>query len=269
MPGDLITTGAALVGTGAWFADKIFGPGADAIGGQLKAYLQARLPAIFGLAEAKARELDVELQPIQPGLLARMIMDASFSNDSSEITEWWANLFVSASHAGTNKHAVFSDMMAVLGPKEAECLTAFMTSFDFARTEPWFKNSMATMRGSIDLMRDQAISGWVGETPIAHDRLQSVYLNLTGGQLPWPMRPISWSLPMKDQNDNYMPLRQTNPWYAENREAVEILERTRILKFSKVTLPVMGATAWVDTVEITSLGAEFYASCQGHLIDTQ
>ena len=76
-----------------WFANKIFGPSVDAMGKNLAAHLQSRMPAIFGRAEQIAKEARIEPRPIKPGLLSRMIVDASFSEDTEEITEWWANLF--------------------------------------------------------------------------------------------------------------------------------------------------------------------------------
>lgn len=251
-------------GTGAWFADKIFGSSVAAMGDQLKVYLQTRVPTIFGVAEERARKLNLELRPIKPGLLAKMIMDASFSDESPQVTEWWSNLFLSASHTGTNKHAVFSDMMAVIGPAEATCLRDFIESFDFGRTAKWFKRDAGAMRGSIDLMRHQAVEHWVGKTPVTEDRMGAVYLNLTRGQIPWPLRPTAWTLPAENVAGEYTPLRQSNPWFRENQEAIEILERTRVMKFARVNIPVMGPSSWVDTVELTSLGVDFYIACRGY-----
>jgi hypothetical protein len=263
MPESIITTGAALVGAGTWFGEKIFGSSAEAMGGQLTAYLQSRIPAIFGAAETKVGGQNLALRPIRPGLLARMVMDASFSEDSDEITDWWASLFISASLYETNKHAVFSDMMATIGPSEAKCLSEFVEQFDFGRTSTWFLESVPNMRGSVDLVRDQAIAHWVGETPIAANRIQQVYSNLTTGQLPWPLRPIRWVLPALSGDGKSTRLAQTNPWYAEARDAVEILERSRVLKFSKSDVPVMGPSSWVETVELTGLGVDFFMACKG------
>lgn len=263
MAAELITAGTVLVGAGTWFSGKIFDPTADAMGSNLKVYLQARMPTIFGVAEVKAQALNIDLQPIKPGLLARMVVDASFSDEDSEVTDWWANLFLSASHSSSNKHAVFSDMMAVIGPTEAGALRDFVESFDFAREPRWF-NQTQEMRSSIELVRDRAVEAWVGATPITDDRLQQVYSNMTSGQLPWPMRPISWSLPAVHAGGGFGAINQLNPWYSKNRDSVEILERSRVLKFSRVIIPLMDFTAWVDTVELTGLGLEFYAACRGY-----
>jgi hypothetical protein len=269
MPGELVQAATVLAGSGVggWFADKIFGSSVGAMGDQLKVYLQSRLPAIFGVAEAKAQEHGISPTPIQPGLLARMIVDASFSADQSDITNWWANLFIDASIAGSNRHAVFSDMMAMIGPSEARCLSEFVGTFDFARNAAWFARDMPNILDHVDLIRDEAIAHWVGETPIHQDRIHEVYVNLTRGQIPWPLRPVRWSLPAMNDGGQPSRLNQTNPWYRENRESIEILERTRVMKFSKVDIPVMESSSWVDTAELTGLGADFFAACNGYRLE--
>ncbi len=131
MSDSVITTGTALVGTGAWFANQIFGPSAGAVGENLKVHLQNRLPTIFGRSAQLAEEKAITLGPIKPGLLTRMVVDASFSDDSEEITEWWANLFIEAGSEAfeANRQAVFSDIMAMLGPREVSVLTEFVGYF--------------------------------------------------------------------------------------------------------------------------------------------
>ena len=140
----LITTGAALVGTSTWFANKILGPSAERLGDNLVVYLEYRLPKIFGRADAIASERNIEPQPVKPGLLTRMIIDASMSDDVEEITEWWANLFVDASRGGSNQHAIFSDVMAQLGPKEVLVLEKFLSPYD----EVWSENTGQNLRKS-------------------------------------------------------------------------------------------------------------------------
>lgn len=263
MSDDLLSPAIALIGTGTWFANKIFGPSADAMGENLRVYLQSRMPSIFGRAEEKARALQVDLKPIPPGLAARMIMDASFSADHAEITDWWANLFVSAAHVGSNTHAVFSDMMAMIGPREAECLAAFFDFFEPCRSPDWFNGAGRNLRGAADLIRDEAISHWIGEMPVTPESQGNVYINLTSGKAGWPMRPKNWVLPYRNSVGEASRLAQTSPWFEQMRESIEILERTRVLRFARADVPVLGPSAWVETVEVTGIGADFYAACKG------
>lgn len=265
MNGELVTAAAVLAtsGAGTWFADKLFGPSAGAIGENLKLYLQSRIPVIFGIAGEKARARGVELAPIKPGLLAKMVVNASFSDENPEITEWWANLFVSAGHHSTNKHAVFAEMMAMIGPTEASCLREFIETFDYARSGDWFRK-VPHERFPVELMRDHVIAGWIGETPVLEERQHEVLNNFLTGQLIWPLRPISWSLPSQNRDGAYQNIGHINPWFASNQEAIEILVTTDILKFERANVPVMGPSCWVNTVELTLLGAMFFAACRGY-----
>jgi len=80
---------AIAIGTGLtmWFADKVFGKAIEPLGESLIPFLSERWRAIAGQAEGLAKERLIEPTPISPGLLARMIMDASFSADEPGITE--------------------------------------------------------------------------------------------------------------------------------------------------------------------------------------
>jgi hypothetical protein len=262
MPEPIITTGVALVGAGTWFAGKVFGPSAGEIGTQLKMYLSGRVRSIFRRAEETAEKMHLEISPVAPGLLARMIADASFSADADDITEWWANLFLNASsHSSTNKHAVFSDMMAVVGPEEAACLKTFIESFGSLRSVTSFRQ-LDNLASVTESMQEETIRHWVGDIPVPENNLRQIYLNLTNGEMSWPTRPIAWSFPL-DHGDKVTKANQVNPWYRDNLSAVGVLERTRILEFSKVTLGGQGTNAWVKLISVTPLGVDFFEACTG------
>lgn len=266
MTGEVVQAATVVAGSGAatWFADKVFGPSVDALGVNLKAYLQSRVPAIFANAAEKVKNTNLEITSVKPGLLARMVVDASFSEEVEEITDWWANLFISAAYQGRNEHAVFSDIMAVIGPDEAQCLQQFIDQFEMCKDSRWFRSEMPSMVEVVDHLRDEVVSLWVGETPIKSDRLQQVQANFSSGQMPWPLRCVRWALPYQEQEKEPIWIRQTLPWFKTQSQAVEILERARVLKFAKVEIPVMGPSSWVETLELTGLGARFYAACRGY-----
>lgn len=259
----IISDGAALVGAGAWFADKVLGPSAEGIGEQLKAYFSRRIDSIFTAAGSIAQERSVEVLPIPPGLLSRMIMDASFSEEDEDITRWWANLLIDASASASNRHAVFSDMMATIGPGEAKCLKDFMESFSFMRSDPAM--IISELAAATESMRFEAIQHWLGELPVPQEKLHQVRANLLTGEVPWPIRPISWSFPLLIAQGTTIRANQVNPWYAENVTNVAILERARVLEFGQSAIETGGhqKAAWVKTVAATSLGIEFYAACTG------
>ncbi|WP_407874024.1 hypothetical protein [Qipengyuania nanhaisediminis] len=260
---DEVLTAANLAMAGStWFLAKVTEPSAKAIGETMQQYLGQRMPRIFGLAADRAQAAGIEPKPIPPGLLTRMVIDASVSEESDDLDSWWANLFLDASWAGSNRHAVFSDMMAFIGPREAKCLKDFLEGFSFTKDNDWLDPALP-WRGSASLTISQAFTHFVGETPISRDRWPQVRSNLLSGECGWPVRATTWRLPGKNESDESVWLNQHNPWFQEFQTEIEILERSRVFKISRIDIPVMGPATWVDVVELTSLGADFYAACVG------
>ncbi|WP_299192175.1 hypothetical protein [uncultured Erythrobacter sp.] len=262
----IITSGAVLVGTAAWFANRIFGPSADVVGDSLKAYLQSRVPAIFDVASKMAEQRNVEIAPIKPGLLARLVMDASFSDDAEDITRWWANLFIDASQFGSNIHAVYSDMMALIGPDEAKALDEFVRAFENGKFPASISFSGADGAG-IDLMRDDWLRKKLGQPPFAKSRIEALERAMDVGDLPWPIRYTSWRIPVQGAKETTYWEGKTNPWYSENRNALVILSRAGILRDGLVQRSVFGGDYTIRTVELTPLGMDFYNACNPEVIE--
>ena len=257
---ELVT--GALIG---WFGNRIFGPSVDALGENLKAHLQSRLPAIFGRAEQIAKAKNVEPQPIKSGLLARMIVDAWFSEDTPEITDWWANLFVSASHQGDNRHAAFSDMMAMVGPKEASVLTELITPFE---KDGFRLCSMLDHSFNADLIRETRILDLLGDSsPFRIGQIDRMVEQIHSGNAGWPFRLRAWKLYVQRGWDNAGIEFQGDDWFETNQMQCSILQKAGILDFGRVDVPVMGQPCWVDTVEVTRLGLEFFLECTGKRVE--
>lgn len=261
MPEPLITTGAALVGAGAWFADKVFGPSAEAVGNQLKLYLSDRIRSVFERSAEIARERDIEISPVPPGLLARLVMDASFSSDDEEITEWWANLFLDASLCGSNLHAIYSEMMSKVGPKEAEFLKYFCEEFPLwdGSHKGDINNRFASL---IDVLGD-AILQWVKPLPVTEGRLPEVINNLTRGKVFWPIRPVIWSYAYQTSDGSIQATNQSNPWFHENLTVLSNLAQIGILDYNTYNVIDNGHYGWVKMVYQTPLGYNFYSACTG------
>lgn len=263
MPEPIITTGAALVGAGAWFAEKIFGPSANAVGTNLAVHLQTRLPAIFGRAEHKAQEAGIDLQAIKPGLLSRMVMDASLSDDAEEITDWWANLFISASIHGDNKHAVFSDIMAVVGPNEAMILKGFMDYYEeqMKKHPPHFREKVGEVG---PLLQERVLTKIIEKFPLKPGQREEIDRQLSTASIPLPVRVLEWSLPENHDDGSTTWSLTTEKWYSDSKLSVEILERERVFRFVRVDVPLMANTSsWIDVVALTELGMAFYRACTG------
>lgn len=258
----VITTGAIVVASGSWFADKIFGPSIDALGENLKAHLQSRLPIIFGRAESIAKTESLELAPIRPGLLTRMIVDASFSEDMPEITDWWANLFLEAATKETeaNMHAVFSDIMAMIGPQEVKVLNEFVAYYrkQVAHLTPEMRAHVETI-GSV--VQETKLFSVTNRFPLDAESSREIDEHFTNPHIPLPVRTYGWKVPSK--GDEMLSWRVNMlDWYKENSVSIEILERSRVLKFIRLEIPIMAdQAAWVDLVGITELGRAFYQAC--------
>jgi hypothetical protein len=246
-------TGGAL-----WFADKVLGPSAEALGENLKAYLAERWRSIALRAGEIAAASDVHPQPIRPGLLTRMIMDASFSDEDSTITEWWANLFVDASQKSSNKHAVFADMMALFGPAEASCLDEFVDAFSFA--DEWFFSKLIA-NDIIEVTFEEAVNHAARKEAL-EDKSPSPLGGFPLDGATWPMIATEWLMPSKDETARLMA--GHNEWYFRNSIAVGILERSAVLKPVRVVQSVFGGTIWVKGLVLSALGFEFYGACRGY-----
>lgn len=117
----IITTGAALVGAGTWFADKIFGPSAEKLGVSLSVYASDRVRKIFSRAEQKVDDVSL-INELPAGYLYKLVQSASFSEDSEDITEMWANLLIESAKQFERKHVTYVDIIDKLGHDEADLL---------------------------------------------------------------------------------------------------------------------------------------------------
>lgn len=252
---------ALVSGAGAaWFAGKIFGPSAEAMGQNLRAYLADRMPRIFGKAEEIAKQQGVKPQPIKPGLLARMIADASFSEDAPDITEWWANLFVDASISGSNEHAVFADMMALLGPAEVKCLAKIMA--DNPRFQSMKAGKNFTMHIGPDEEIEDILKKYLAKSPFTDQQILIDFQKIETPSTIWPIKITSFDLPIERDGEIFLAAGGTH-FHDIHHSALEVLKRADILIDVNVGLPFSRVQARLRGVSVTSLGFDFYQACTG------
>lgn len=260
---------ATGIAVGGWFAAKVFGASAERLGENLLAYLEGRVPHIFSKAEAIAREEGIQPKPIKPGLLARLIIDASMSDENDEITEWWANLVLEASIAGSNRHAVFSDMMAAVGPREAIFLQKFYAMVSEKRPKgekPWTFSRFIVEHFVGEFASD--ISWMFPLNSETVERASNAMMNFRGDM---PAKAIAWGLPSQvtvqigyDPCDLVLRGERRASWFEGCEVEFEILERAQILRMSRHEMPTSeGPSGWVQFIEFTQLGMAFYESCTG------
>lgn len=273
MPGEIVAAAQILAGSGVagWFADKVFGPSAERLGDNLLVYLESRMPTIFARAAKIAQDEGLDPQPIAPGLLTRLIVDASMSEDDEEITEWWANLILDASLAGSNRHAVLSDMMAIIGPKEAQFLDRFYQMIATSRPDanaPWAFSRFVVEHHVSEFASTDI--GWMFPlNPENAERASEAVRNFRGDM---PARPVAWGLPSKisarwDEGEPFdLVIRgeRRAPWFEGHEGSFEILERAQILRTSRHEIRgLKSPNGWVQFVEFTQLGMAFYEACTG------
>jgi hypothetical protein len=258
----IISEGAALVGAGTWFADKVLGPSAEGLGEHLKAYITKRVSRIFGEAGANAQERSIELQPIAPGLLSRMVRDASFSEDDDEVTSWWANLFVDAGQFGSNEHAVFSDIMALLGPAEVHLLDRLLKPYKHV-LDDIDDRGRNTLSSVPEILLDHMVGELICPLPVASNRREAVVSGLSNLNLTWPSWTSFWSFPILTDELSVETPTSGSSIATENRLIIEVLERAGLLAHQRVNIVSNGHMAWVSFIKVTYLGLEFYRACTG------
>jgi hypothetical protein len=260
MADELISFPVAVFGAGAWFAQQIMQPTIKALGENIQAYLGSRISRVFATSEQIAKASDLKLNPIAPGLLTRMIMDASFSADEEEITEWWAHLFVDASVQGSNQHAVFSDIMALLGPVEVRCLDEFVKScLQFEHSG--FGDYLSSNMNDTNTGFESAVQNRISQENAA-DRYDEIVSQLLQGTYGWPIRPTEWRLPRKDGESEIVGF-GFDSWSRDRRLPLGILQRAGILQPLLATFSAWGSNTWVRANGLTPLGYEFYRACNG------
>lgn len=256
----VISTGAALVGAGAWFGEKLLGPSATAIGDKLKIFVNSRLDKIFqrtqqiGLAEG-AKELP-------PGFAYLALQRASFSEDHDSITNMWAQLLVSSANKFSQRNALYIEILAQLTSEEAEYLEGLaipvmIGEHSVAHGYDHFEADLYRFVESItvemkpggvntskilDHFHDETlpVSNWPYIITAVHYR-DKVVRKAIGGSV------------SSSANSTGMPL----------QSSFDVLSRQQIMRKASVVRDVPEYNLTVQAYYLTKLGAEFMLTCRG------
>ena len=244
-----ISTGAAIVAAGAWFANKLLGPSAEALGDQLKIYSNSRLSKIF----AKAEQVSgfTTLNPLPPAFALDFVQKASLSEDDEQLTSLWANLVIDASANFSNRHMIFSSILSQMGGAEASYLSKLETRdpikiFDLQRDgRRQFQLEVDAIYKHLPEDRDEAWSviNAIRELPVAFS-----------GSL------ISISLCFRAEDGRIQ-------WTGASRagddhlEVIDALARQRLVEI--VTYRPSRGHDWdrIDAAELTPLGNRLLLTC--------
>lgn len=264
MSDDLVTPEALAIAAGSYVAAKVFGPSLGRLGENLLVYWERRLPAIFEKADQIALDEAIEPRRIAPGLLTKLIVDASMSSDDDEITDWWARLFLDASTIETeaNRSVVYSDIMAMLGPKEVQTLSSFVGHLQgFLRMNPSYEGRYAKRGAALAI--DAELEGIFETKAEFSPGYEIIRQRLEEFQIAAPVRVYEWKLPEFSPGLSCWHFHQTD-WYVSRQLEFEILERSRVISRARYAAPILAnQNAWVGTIGLTELGASFFEACTG------
>jgi hypothetical protein len=243
-----ISTGAAVVAVGGWFANKLLGPTADALGEQLKIYAGARLTKIFSRAEQLGK--DEVLNPLPPAFAYLALQKASFSEDSDVITNMWAALLLGAGRTFKSRHATFVDILSAMTSNDAKLLNLICSGFengieidDVARLTQYFQGHYSL--GSMD--RECA----------ATTALQIMQIPLG-----FPGYVLSAGVPYHIYGDkNVKHADHIEYQHSAFEEEADALVRHGLVKQFRIVLGDPYVNPHVEGIVLTKLGAEFFRAC--------
>ncbi|NNC47586.1 MAG: DUF4393 domain-containing protein [Sphingomonas sp.] len=246
---DPISLGLAI-GGGAWLADKLLGPSAEAIGDQLKAYAGDRIRKIFDRAETKIDPIAVK--PLPPGFAMIFVQRASSSEEDENLTEMWANLLKSAAESFSSRHTAYAEILSQLTPLDAQSLEELVPA------DTLFFPALA-MPVNLRVELRLKITNEMKNVSSSKEEAQEEFDRLMNCSLDWPGRITSARIHYKD-GDVERPLTGgISDLFAthDNLYRLGLIERFEIDNSSK-----RYETA-VEGVLVTALGVGFIQTCRG------
>jgi hypothetical protein len=246
----IITPGVALVGAGTWFANKLLGPSADAMGEQLKGFATDRLNKIFKKAEDLGSQK--KLAPLPAGFALVALQKASFSEDSETLTEMWANLLLDAASGYKSRHSLFADILSQIGCSEAQALNGLMR-LSTRRSENADQNMSSHYLSSIFAVSIKGLDSAYHDKDAAVNKVNS-YVN----GLPIALSSISvFNVGVSGPPVKY------NFTFAIDQIVFEVLQRQNLVTSfnNDVDNSLIGIS--VSGFIVTKLGLEFLETCRG------
>ena len=261
MPEPIITTGAALVGAGAWFADKVFGPSAESLGETLRVYLSDRVSKVFSRAEDLADGPNL-LHQLPAGFLVKFVQAASFSEDDELITDLWANLLLNSSRDFSQKKVLYLDILEKLSAEDARVLDELIFSIsDDTRyhSVQWLLENIRIRGFSVAqrILKERELSHFdVEEANEFNDEMLSLDVN-------WPVKILGSIVPyqLSAVEGAYLPA-SSSTGLANSNAPYDALIRQRLVQTCESNF-ISGFTIQLEGVMATALGVEFLRSCRG------
>lgn len=246
-----LTSGALVLGAG-WFANKLLGPSADALGESLKSFGSSRIKKIVKLASAKV--VPEKVTSLPPGFAINFFQKASFSDDDDFLTELWANLLAASSTNFSNRHAAYVEILSQLTTFDA------LTVGDLVPAETAYHPQLSMpVNCKIELKLKlanevQHLSQTKGDAQAEFDRL----LKLT---FDWPGRITSARIHYQD-GATTRPLSGGAP---DQFASFDNLTRLGLIEKFEVDISAAPYETALEGVLVTMLGVGFVQTCRGSL----
>lgn len=252
---EIISTTTTLVGASAWFAGRLFGPSADAVGEQLKAFATDRLRKIFDRAEELSPRDATE--PLPAGFAVLALQKASFSEDAEIITDMWARLLLSASSDYNTMYNSYSDILSQLGAEDVCILNNLVPKKFGNRTHLNLRSSIRERLRykftAIEGEHDEDIEALI-------ERATTQHTALLGTDVEWPGRVSFVEYPYHAHGN----LKHGTVVGGMNiNTRYDILIRQRLLETFSFDLNQSFSSPYVEGLLVTSLGLDFVAVCRG------
>ncbi|MGB7656528.1 MAG: Abi-alpha family protein [Novosphingobium sp.] len=246
-------TTTAILGAG-WFASKVLGPPADALGDQLKIYVGDKLQRIAGKAQAKADPAKVT--PLSPAFFYNFCQKAAFSEDSEEIINMWASLLASASENQTYRHAIFADILSRIGSEEAKFLAKTCQFYHLENSDAWKKQELR--KHLFDDVKEKFPWRDDNSRDDAQDHLQKLF----NYRSDWPVIVKSAMWPYKDGAVRGVATTSIVMQSDYDPFAIDVLCRERIFEFFDFDFIPGWVSPQLDGFYLTHLGAQFVQACE-------
>ena len=244
-----VTTGAALVGAGTWFANKLLGPSADALGSQFKAYASDRLNKIFSKAQTKLQS--DKICELPPGFVMQFIQKASFSEDDEFLTEAWANLLANSAKKFDNRQSAFVEILSQLSARDARVLSGLVpeqTVYDPADSMP------VSLRINIKLKLASDLKHTSNSQAEAEDEIARL-LQLDLG---WPGRITAARVHYK-ADDETLPMEGGRP---DQFATYDNLKRLGLIDWFDIDISIKPYETGLEGVLVSMLGIGFLQTCR-------
>ena len=250
----------ALVGAG-WFANKVFGPSADELGTQLRAFVNTKLRAIVERAERKVDPKNVGA--LSPGFIYNFSQKASFSDDDPQITEMWASLLASASEGQNYHHSIFTDILTQIGSGEAQILQDLCPNPHDIHLGKFPPDDLR--RHLYYKFKGQ----WDGHA-LSSEAAKARSDELLKFDFGWPVRVRMASYPEKYEDEKYGSASATLlAQRGHNDFSIDVLCRQRVLDVFEFDAQPGWLSPMMDGYMITLLGLEFMKACNRPNLDSK